>query len=151
MVSKLTNSGQKRAFDQISRGLARLLAQSETGQARLYGQISGEPFRKLCSGSAVVRAGSAGRAVWTEFGRACWGSSAGHSMPWRAKEAATSSIKSSIGAPNGSQDAGPVGSSFSREILILLMNPPRGDAWQGQTRGEVTASFHPLRRDGFPW
>jgi len=28
---------------------------------------------------------------------------------------------------------------------------PRGDAWQGQTRGEVTASFHPLRRDGFPW
>jgi len=27
---------------------------------------------------------------------------------------------------------------------------PRGDAWQGQTRGEVTASFHPLRRDGFP-
>jgi hypothetical protein len=33
MVSKLTNPGQKRAFDQITRGLARLLAQSETGQA----------------------------------------------------------------------------------------------------------------------
>jgi hypothetical protein len=33
MASKLRNPGQKRAFNQISRGWARLLAQSETGQA----------------------------------------------------------------------------------------------------------------------
>ena len=28
------------------------------------------------------------------------------------------------------------GSSFSREILVLLDESPRGDAWQGQTGGK---------------
>jgi hypothetical protein len=45
MVSKSKSTLAKRAFDQIARGWARVLAQSETGTPRLYGQISGEPFR----------------------------------------------------------------------------------------------------------
>ena len=52
---------------------------------------SSDFLRKLCSGSAVGVVGSVIRVRGAE-------SSAGHSMPWRTKDAATSSIKPSIGA-----------------------------------------------------
>jgi len=42
------------------------------------------------------------------------------------------------------------GTSRAESALIFLMNSLVGDAWLTKP-GEVTACFHPLRRDGFPF
>lgn len=86
-------------------------------------------FRKLCSGSAMgsdwaLRLGSrlAGEVARPQTN---FESSAGHSTPWRAKEAATSSINSSIGAPQSNCEGSWTGSgsSFGRESSSRSENP----------------------------
>src|ERR1700751_334194 len=67
-------------------------------------------------------------------------------MPWRAKEAATSSIKSSIGAPRNenNEEAVPVGEQLRPQSLV---KSPRGLPGEAGTRGKSPQSIHPLRRD----
>lgn len=83
---------------------------------------------------------------------------AGHSMPCRTKEAATSSIKPSMGAPRNAAEnvrklsrSGPASAAkivgASLKLARLRDESPRG-CLANQT-GEVTAMFHPLRRDDF--
>jgi hypothetical protein len=81
-------------------------------------------LRKLCSGSAMGSAGHLAGVVsaWTgddaRVSTARLSTGGGHSMPLRANEAATSSIKCSIGAPNGHDETG--------LAPVSALIPPRG-------------------------
>ena len=58
-------------------------------------------------------------------------------MPWRAKEAATSSIKSSIGAPNGATESwAGRGAAWAAEFLPRRLKPP----WISNIYGAVEAA-----------
>src|SRR5258708_40370556 len=58
-------------------------------------------------------------------------------MPCRAKEAATSAIKASIGAPMAVPELpGPRSAANIKSALILLMNPPEGTPDRASPRGK---------------
>ena len=101
-------------------------------------------FRKLCSGRAMgsdwaLRLGSrlAGEVARLQTNLE---SSAGHSTPWRAKEAATSSINSSIGAPQSNcEGSWPArGAASNAKVQVDRRIPDKPD-W-GARPGEVTAN-----------